>query len=149
CAHLTTVNAVKPTQASVHDAMPLHSPATRVAPPNALSADGAPMELSVSATNTLAKPTGLQRWLNRWRPSSPIRHDPLQNLLLDGRLAPGGLTRGNRIGPMRAEVLSRRVAHPLTFGGDQRLTIIIPSREREAPGRELLPPLKALLTGQG
>jgi len=107
------------------------------------------MELSVPETSTLVKPTGLQRWLNRWRPSIPVRRDPLQHLLLDGRFAPVGLSRWKLIAPMRDEVLARRVAHPLTLTGDQRLTIIIPYRDREAHLQELLPSLKALLTSQG
>jgi hypothetical protein len=47
------------------------------------------------------------------------------------------------------DLLARRVPRPLTFSSGERLTVVIPFRDREAHLRELLPPLTAMLREQG
>jgi hypothetical protein len=102
----------------------------------------------VPESNVLARPTGLGRWFNRWRPSGPVGRDPLQNVRVEGRYAPVSVANWKLIAPTRRAILALRVAHPLTFAGDQRLTIVIPYRDRQAHLRELLPELAAVLAAQ-
>jgi hypothetical protein len=49
---------------------------------------------------------------------------------------------------MAREMLRRRVARPLSFSTDERLTVVIPYRDREEHLRQLLPALTAELRAQ-
>ena len=91
----------------------------------------------------------IQRWLNRWWPSVRVRIDPLQGTHAGDRYAPVSIANLKLVPAMRREVLARRVARQLTFGDGQRLTIVIPYRDREAHLRQLLPELRATLNAQG
>jgi hypothetical protein len=108
------------------------------------------MQRGVSdSADVLRKPAALTYWLNRWRPSHPVGHDPLQDVRVDDRYAPVSIANWKLIAPLRRKILALRVAHPLTFAADRRLTIVIPYRDREAHLMELLPELAAMLAAQG
>src|SRR3990170_3430246 len=65
-----------------------------------------------------------RRWLNRWWPSVRLRTDPLQQLRVDGRYAPVSIANWKLIPGMARRLLAARVARPLTFAPDRRLTIV-------------------------
>jgi len=107
------------------------------------------MQRGVSdSSSVLTTPTGLAYWLNRWRPSRAVGHDPLEGVRVEGRYAPVSIANWKLIAPLRRKVLDLRVAHSLTLLADQRLTIVIPYRDREAHLLELLPELAAALAAQ-
>jgi hypothetical protein len=101
---------------------------------------------SISAPVAL---TGFSRWLNGWWPSARLRRDPLSDLRVAGRYAPVSIANWKLTPRMSRWLLARRVAQPLTFAADQRLTIVIPFRDREEHLRQLMPPLSATLAEQG
>ena len=92
--------------------------------------------------------TPAQRWFNRFCPSVRLRRDPLSDWRVEGRYAPVSIANWKLTPMMRRALLARRAAQPLAFADDQRLTIVIPFRDREAHLRELLPPLTAVLSRQ-
>jgi hypothetical protein len=89
-----------------------------------------------------------RRWLNRWWPSGRLRTDPLQQLRVEGRYAPVSIANWKLIPGMAHRLLAARVARPLTFAPDRRLTIVIPYRDREHHLRQLMPVLNAKLREQ-
>ncbi|HEY4369903.1 MAG TPA: galactosyltransferase-related protein [Steroidobacteraceae bacterium] len=89
----------------------------------------------------------VQRWLNRWWPSARLRTDPLQGVHVDNRYVPVSIANLKLTPVMREQILARRVARPLTFER-QRLTILIPYRDRQEHLRQLLPQLTATLRKQ-
>lgn len=92
--------------------------------------------------------SGLERWVNRWWPSRRLGSDPLEQLRVDGRYVPVSIANWKLTPAMRRLVLARRVVHELTFAADQKLTVLIPYRGRDAHLRELLPRLLAALQAQ-
>jgi len=95
------------------------------------------------------RPRPWQRALYRFWPSRRLRVDPLQGHEVADRYRPVDIANWKLIPPVARLMLSRRVAHLLTFRADRRLTIVIPFRDREAHLTELLPPLTAMLATQG
>lgn len=89
-----------------------------------------------------------RRWLNRWWPSVRLRTDPLQQLRVDGRYAPVSIANWKLIPSVARSLLDSRIARPLTFAADRRLTIVIPYRDRKRHLRQLLPVLREKLLGQ-
>ena len=87
-------------------------------------------------------------WMHRWWPSSRLRIDPLQDLIIEGRYRPTTVANFKLIPSMRARLLANRNSVPLTFTNDLRLTVVIPIRNREAHLRELVPKLRETLTAQ-
>jgi hypothetical protein len=81
------------------------------------------------------------RWLSRWWPSARLGTDPLQQLRVDGRYAPVSIANWKLIPGMARRLLATRIARPLTFAHDRRLTIVIPYRDREQHLRQLMPVL--------
>lgn len=75
--------------------------------------------------------------------------DPLAGHNVEGRYFPVTIANWKLIPPVACLLLARRVAHPLDFHVGQRLTIVVPFRDREAHLHELLPPLTAMLANQG
>jgi hypothetical protein len=92
--------------------------------------------------------TGLRRWLNSWWPSSRLRRDPLGDLRIADRYAAVSVANWKLTPRMSRWLLGRRVAQPLTFAPDQRLTIVIPFRDRDEHLRQLMPVLSATLDEQ-
>jgi N-terminal region of glycosyl transferase group 7/N-terminal domain of galactosyltransferase len=90
----------------------------------------------------------LQRWLSRFWPSTRVRHDPLSDWLVDDRYAPVSVANWKLTPSMRRHLLARRRPLPLTFEPDQRLTVVIPFRDRDAHLRESMPRLNAILREQ-
>lgn len=90
----------------------------------------------------------VKRYLNRVWPSARLGNDPLGGWRVEDRYATVSVANWKLTPMMRRRVLERRVAHPLSFTADQRLTIVIPFRDREAHLRELLPVLTSLLREQ-
>lgn len=89
-----------------------------------------------------------QRWLCRFWPSARLRDDPLREWRVDDRYAPVSIANWKLIPAMRRRLLAQRVVQPLTFDASQRLTIVIPFRDREPHLRELLPVLTQTLQQQ-
>ena len=89
-----------------------------------------------------------RRWLNRWWPSVRLRTDPLQQLRIDDRYAPVSIANWKLIPGVARHLLATRVARPLTFATDRRLTIVIPYRDREPHLRQLMPVLTGKLREQ-
>lgn len=90
----------------------------------------------------------VRRWLHRYWPSARLGKDPLAQWRVDGRYAPVSIANWKLIPAMRQRLLAQRVPQPLTFDASQRLTIVIPFRDREAHLRELLPVLQRTLQRQ-
>ncbi len=88
------------------------------------------------------------RWLNRWWPSTRLRQDPLSGLLIDGRYAPVSIANWKLTPERKRQLLLKRTSRPLTFTQDQRLTIVIPYRDRQAHLQQLIPLLTAVLDKQ-
>ncbi len=62
-----------------------------------------------------------------------LRTDPpLQQLRVDGRYVPVSIANWKLIPSVARSLLSTRIARPLTFADDRRLTVVIPYRDREA-----------------
>ena len=89
-----------------------------------------------------------QKWLDPWWPSTRLGHDPLDELLIEGRYAPVSVANWKLAPGMKRVLLSKRVARPLTFTTDQRLTIVIPFRDRQEHLEMLVPALTATLAKQ-
>jgi hypothetical protein len=89
-----------------------------------------------------------QRWLNRWWPSIRLRRDPLAELRVENRYLPVSVANWKLTPWMARELLDRRIARPLTFSTAERLTVLIPYRDREEHLRQLLPVLSAALEAQ-
>lgn len=90
----------------------------------------------------------MQHWLNAWWPSVRLRQDPLADLRIDERYAPVSIANWKLTPWIAKELLARRVPRPLTFSFTERLTIVIPFRDRDAHLRELLPVLTPVLQAQ-
>lgn len=88
------------------------------------------------------------RLLKRWWPSVRLGADPLQQLRIEGRYAPVSIANWKLIPSMARHLLGTRIARPLTFSDDRRLTIVIPYRDREHHLRQLMPVLRAKLQEQ-
>ena len=86
--------------------------------------------------------------LQRWWPSTRLRHDPLADLCVEGRYAAVSIANWKLVPRMARRVLERRVAQPLTFTSDRRLTIVIPFRDRDDHLRQLMPSLVEVLRRQ-
>jgi hypothetical protein len=74
--------------------------------------------------------------------------DPLRDLLVEGRYAPASIANWKLIPPMTRGIVARRIARPLQFSADRRLTVLIPFRDRQAHLERLLPALTAMLVQQ-
>jgi hypothetical protein len=72
----------------------------------------------------------------------------LQHLRVDGRYAPVSIANWKLIPSVARGLLRARIARPLTFANDRRLTVVIPYRDREAHLRELMPVLQEQLQEQ-
>lgn len=92
--------------------------------------------------------TAFARWLNAWWPSARLRHDPLGEFRSEDRYAPVSIANWKLTPAIARDLLARRVPRPLTFSSTERLTIVIPYRDRAAHLRELLPTLRATLDEQ-
>jgi hypothetical protein len=90
-----------------------------------------------------------QRWVNRWWPSARLRHDPLSGLLVDGRYAPVSIANWKLTPARKRLLLQKRIPRPLTFKHDQRLTVVIPYRDRQAHLQQSIPLLTAMLARHG
>jgi len=86
-----------------------------------------------------------QRWLGAWWPSRRLRRDPLADLLVDDRYLPVSIANWKLTPWVERNLLARRVARPLVFSTDRRLTLVIPFRDREEHLQQLLPALTATL----
>jgi N-terminal region of glycosyl transferase group 7/N-terminal domain of galactosyltransferase len=102
--------------------------------------------LEVSSPNVTL--SAAKRWLYSWWPSRRLGVDPQRGLKVDGRYVPVSIANWKLIGPVAQTLLERRIAQPLTFETSQRLTVIIPFRDRESHLSELLPVLTATLRTQ-
>lgn len=91
--------------------------------------------------------TRAERIFSRWWPSRRVGKDPLEQWRVDGRYAPVTIANWKLTPWMRAALLRRRVAQPLSFSKG-RLTIVIPFRDRDEHLRRLLPPLTTVLRDQ-
>lgn len=89
-----------------------------------------------------------RHWLNRWWPSARLGTDPLQQLRVDDRYVPVSIANWKLIPAMARSLLDSRVAQPLTFAPDRRLTVVIPYRDREQHLRQLMPALLEKLREQ-
>lgn len=92
--------------------------------------------------------TPAQRWLNRWWPSARLRRDPLGELSVEDRYLPVSIANWKLTPWMARELLERRIARPLTFSRTERLTVVIPYRDREEHLQQLLPALRTELEAQ-
>jgi hypothetical protein len=92
--------------------------------------------------------TIIQKWLDPWWPSTRLGHDPLDELLIDGRYAPVSVANWKLAPGMKRVLLGKRVPRPLSFMADQRLTIVIPFRDRQEHLETLVPTLTAVLSKQ-
>ena len=89
-----------------------------------------------------------QRWLDSWWPSTHLGKDPLERLLVEGRYRPVSVANWKLTPRMKQQLLRKRVVQPLTFSQGQRLTIVIPFRDRLAHLQQLLPILSGMLLKQ-
>ena len=91
---------------------------------------------------------GMQRWLNSWWPSVRLRRDPLSDWRVEGRYAAVSIANWKLTPRMTRLLLRRRVAQPLSFSANERLTVVIPFRDRDEHLRQLMPVLTATLDEQ-
>jgi hypothetical protein len=91
---------------------------------------------------------GWRRPLYRVWPSRRLATDPLAGHRVDDRYVPVDIANWKLIPPVARLMLARRVALPLEFEADRRLTIVIPFRDRDHHLRQLLPPLTQMLAAQ-
>jgi hypothetical protein len=89
-----------------------------------------------------------QKWLDPWWPSTRVGQDPLDELLIEGRYAPVSVANWKLVPGMKRLLLQKRVPRPLTFTADQRLTIVIPFRDRHEHLDHLVPILRNVLAKQ-
>lgn len=92
---------------------------------------------------------GIERWLSAFWPSTRLRIDPLAQLRVDDRYVPVSIANWKLTPWVRRDLLARRVERELSFSTAERLTIVIPFRDREAHLAALLPPLTTMLEQQG
>jgi glycosyl transferase family 7 (putative galactosyltransferase) len=97
-----------------------------------------------SAAAALAGP----RWVNRWWPSKRLNVDPLEGFSVEGRYAPVSIANFKLIPSVAHDVLAGRIAQPLSFTADGRLTVVISYRDREHHLAQLIPALTAKLREQ-
>ena len=90
-----------------------------------------------------------RRWLDRWWPSGRLGVDPLREWRVDDRYVPVSIANWKLIPSMARSLLAARVARPLSFEADRRLTVVIPYRDREQHLRQLMPELQDQLRRQG
>lgn len=90
----------------------------------------------------------VQRYLSAWWPSRRLQRDPLVDLRIESRYAPVSIANWKLTPWMTKDLLAKRVARPLSFSTLERLTIVIPYRDRAAHLQALLPPLTAMLHAQ-
>lgn len=100
------------------------------------------------STTAPVPPTGVQRWLDSWWPSARLRRDPLSEWRMADRYAAVSIANWKLTPRMSRWLLGRRVAQPLTFSANERLTIVIPYRDRDEHLRQLMPVLTATLDEQ-
>lgn len=101
-----------------------------------------------NSISTPAALTGMQRWLNSWWPSVRLRRDPLSDWRVEGRYAAVSIANW-KLTPRTARLLlERRVAQPLSFSANPRLTVVIPFRDRDEHLHQLIPVLSATLDEQ-
>jgi hypothetical protein len=98
---------------------------------------------------TFPKTQAWKRPLYRFWPSRRLSADPLAGYRVDDRYVPVDIANWKLIPPIASLMLARRVARPLTFEANRRLTVVVPFRDREAHLAQLLPPLTEMLEGQG
>lgn len=100
-----------------------------------------------SVTDGMA--ASLPRWINRLRPRRRLGRDPLLPVDPGQRFAPITVARLRVIAPLGDRILALR--HPGAFHvrRDQRLTVVIPFRDRDAHLGLLLPRLRAVVADQG
>lgn len=89
----------------------------------------------------------LTKFLNRWLPSSRIEQDVLSRDP-NARYSPILLNELKVTPLMKREIMRKRRAQELTFRDDQRLTVLIPYRDRAEHLNALLPMLKKVLEQQ-
>jgi hypothetical protein len=90
----------------------------------------------------------LNRWSRRWWPSVRLGWDPLRHIRVADRYLPVSIRNWKLTPWMASRVLARRVARPLAFLADQKLTVIVPYRNRQEHLERLIPSLKAELARQ-
>lgn len=88
------------------------------------------------------------RYLKAWWPSQRLHRDPLADLRVENRYAPVSIANWKLTPWIRKELLAKRIPRPLSFSTIERLTIVIPYRDRAAHLEALLPPLTAMLHEQ-
>lgn len=99
--------------------------------------------------SSIPRPRSWQRTLYRLWPSRRLRMDPLEGHEVAGRYRPVTIANWKLIPPVARLMLARRVAQPLDFRADRRLTVVIPFRDRDVHLQVLLPALVAMLEQQG
>jgi hypothetical protein len=92
--------------------------------------------------------TGLQRWVNTWWPSARVRRDPLSEWRVADRYAAVSIAEWRLTPYMSRRLLGHRVPRSLNFSANERLTVVIPIRDREEHLRQLMPRLSATLDEQ-
>jgi hypothetical protein len=90
----------------------------------------------------------MQRWLDSWWPSRRLRHDPLSGWRVEERYAVVSIANWKLTPRMARWLLQRRTAQPLSFSAGERLSVVIPFRDRDEHLWQLLPPLTAMLKNQ-
>jgi hypothetical protein len=87
-------------------------------------------------------------WIARVWPSSIVREDPLQHLLVDGRYSPIPLAGWKLTPSIERHLLSLRRSAHIEFRSDAKLGVIVPVRDREHQILRLIPRLSEKLTQQ-
>jgi hypothetical protein len=90
----------------------------------------------------------LDRWSRRWWPSIRLGWDPLRHIRVADRYLPVSIRNWKLTPWMASRVLARRVARPLAFLADQKLTVLIPYRDRTEHLARLIPTLRDELRRQ-
>jgi hypothetical protein len=101
----------------------------------------------LSATDGVAAHFSL--WVNRLRPRRRLGHDPLLPVAAAQRFAPITVARLRVIAPLAGRILALRRPCSFDVRRDQRLTVVIPFRDRDAHLGLLLPRLRAVVASQG
>jgi hypothetical protein len=90
----------------------------------------------------------LNRWSRRWWPSVRLGWDPLRHIRVADRYLPVSIRNWKLTPWMASRVLARRVARPLAFLADQKLTVLVPYRDRADHLARLIPTLSDELRRQ-
>lgn len=90
----------------------------------------------------------LNRWSRRWWPSVRLGRDPLRHIRVADRYLPVSIHNWKLTPWMASRVLARRVARPLAFLADQKLSVIVPYRDRDEHLARLVPTLTQELRRQ-